>query len=81
MSNPDVRHIGTVTDLHGVPLHVGTDYAAVTIGPYTLDAVQQEAFAQLFVAACHQAAVFAENAREQAREEALDAALEAKAAS
>lgn len=64
--NPNVRHIDSVTDAWGVPVSVGTDYAAVTIGPYTLDAEQQEAFAQLFVAACHQAAVFAENARAEA---------------
>jgi hypothetical protein len=76
-SNPNVRHAGTVTDLYGIPLPVGTDHSAVTFGPYTLDAAQQEEFAQLFVAACHQAKASAEAARAEAREEALDAALEA----
>lgn len=79
-SNPNVRHLGTVTDLLGVPVHVGVDYAAVTIGPYTLDPAD-ETFAQLFAAACHAAKAHAEAARAEAREEALEAALEAKAAS
>lgn len=80
MSNPNVRHLGSVTDLWGVPVSVGVDYAAVTIGPYTLDAAQQEAFAQAYVAKCHEAKALAA-ARKQAREEALEHAEAARGVS
>ena len=47
-----VHHIGSVQDMRGLPLHVGINGGAVTIGGFLLDGAQREAFAQLFVRAC-----------------------------
>lgn len=55
MSNPMVSHAGTVRDHFGLPVRVGVDHDAVTVGDVTLGPAQQEEFTQLYVAACHQA--------------------------
>jgi hypothetical protein len=47
-----VHHIGSVQDMRGLPLHVGINGGAVTIGTFVLDAPQLETFAQLLVRAC-----------------------------
>jgi hypothetical protein len=47
-----VYHVGSVQDMSGVPLHVGVNGGAVTIGGFVLDAPQLETFAQLLVRAC-----------------------------
>ena len=60
MSDPNVRAIGHVKDINGGAVVVGVDYDAVTISavinPATLERAQAEEFAQLFVAACWEAA-------------------------
>ena len=62
MGDAYVREVGSVEDVDGVPLAVGVDYGTVTIGgpgsrwAWRLDSRQAETFAQLFTAACWQAA-------------------------
>lgn len=64
MTDPHVRVTGQVEDMDGYPLAVGVDYDTVTIGhraivpggPWRLTSHQAEEFAQLFVAACWEAA-------------------------
>ena len=67
MSNPLVRRVGTVRDRYGRPMDIGVDHDAVTIGEYAFSPQQQKEFAQLYVAACHDAAA---NAEALARQEA-----------
>jgi hypothetical protein len=59
MADPYVREVGTVTDMDGVPVVIGVDYDAVTIGSAALPAcftqAQAEEFAQLFISAVWQA--------------------------
>lgn len=54
---PGVTHTGSLFDMDGLGVHVGTDYDTVTIRlggvSCRLDATHQEVFAQFFVAACH----------------------------
>ena len=72
-----VRVLGTVTGAHGMQVRVGTDHDGVTVNGIALGPAQQEEFAQLFVSACHEAAVNAERMRldaEAVREEQLEAA-------
>jgi DNA-binding protein YbaB len=57
----DAEVIGTVTDALGDVVKVGVIGGAVLIGvsgsPAILEEAKQEEFAQLYVAACHQAKV------------------------
>ena len=70
MADPYVREVASLYDLDGPPVTVGVDYDAVTIrsgGWLTrLDRMQAEAFAQLFIAACWEAAANAERMRQEA---------------
>lgn len=66
----DLVHVlGSVEDIHGRRLVVGVDHDAVTLWDFMLSPQQQEEFAQLFVAACHEAAVNAEAMRAEAHQE------------
>jgi hypothetical protein len=58
--------VGTVSDIDGDAIAIGTTGNLVILGvggEVHLDAAQQEEFAQLYVAACHQAKANAEAAR------------------
>jgi hypothetical protein len=61
-----VRQVGTVRDLDDYPVAVGIDYDTVTIGVCKLDESMAAEFAQLFIAACWQAAANAERMRADA---------------
>lgn len=63
-----VRETGSVEDIHGRRLAVGTDHDAVTLWNFMLSPAQQEEFAQLFVAAVWQAKANAEAMRAEAAE-------------
>ena len=64
--DPNVREIGRVEDIDGVPVIIGVDYGAVTLSGLRLDSAAQEEFGRLFVAATwqagQQAAAIAEDA-------------------
>ena len=60
MADPYVRYIGSVADCDDVLLEVGVDYDSVTIAQHMLNRAQAEEFAQLFVAACWEAAANAQ---------------------
>lgn len=66
MANEYVREIGIVEDIDGVPLDVGVDYDTVTVCDRKLARTQAEEFAQLFVAACWEAAANSERLKETA---------------
>ena len=51
-----VYHVGSVSDMRGVPLYVGVEDACVRVGVHVLNLQQAETFAQLFVRACWSAA-------------------------
>lgn len=53
--DPNVREIGRLEDIDGVPVIIGVDYDAVTISGLRLDSAQAEEFARLFIAATWQA--------------------------
>lgn len=58
--DPRVRQVGRFEDMHGTTVIVGVDYDAITVSvgltPATLTRAQAEEFAQLFIAACWEAA-------------------------
>lgn len=56
MSDPYVRELGRVRTIDGWEVTVGVDYDAVRVGHNRLSREAAEEFAQLFVAACWEAA-------------------------
>lgn len=58
MAVPDenVRTLGQVEDIDGTPITVGVDYDTVVVAARRLTRAQAEEFAQLFIAACWEAA-------------------------
>lgn len=76
MSNPRVRVIGTVTGVHGIPLEVGTDHDAVTIGGVQLGPEARDHFARLYAAADEEAKAWAAAAVEEERLDAADIAAD-----
>jgi hypothetical protein len=65
MADPYVREVGSVTSLGQHQLRVGVDYDTVTVAGYLLNAHAAEEFAQLFTAACWEAAANGERMRQE----------------
>lgn len=71
-SNPYGRHIGSVTDVHGRELKVGTDCDGVTLGGYVLGPEARDDFALLYFQADAEAKAYAGAEAREAREEGAD---------
>ena len=54
--DPRVRAVGQVEDIDGQPLTLAVDYETVVVDGKRLTRAQAEEFAQLFIAACWEAA-------------------------
>jgi hypothetical protein len=60
MSNPYTSHTGTVTDVHGRPVAIGTDCDAVTIGQYVIGLAAMDDLMRLAFTAEEDAKAWAE---------------------